>query len=31
MTDATQKAIFSSNTDDWETPQSVFDALDEEF
>lgn len=25
------KPLFSSNSDEWETPKSVFDALDAEF
>ena len=26
-----RNALFAHNTDDWETPQDLFDALDDEF
>lgn len=31
MTDQTQQTIFSSNRDDWETPQIFFDKLNEQY
>lgn len=31
MTDQTQQTMFSSNRDDWETPQDFFDKLNEQY
>ena len=31
MSKLDSRAVFTSNSDEWETPQAVFDELDEEF